>query len=153
MLTGPGGSNTAAAVFELSQRRAAVVVDQTLYWYWLDSQDASDYYVGMFNSGPLAARIEVFIPEGVFGRRHLHTVPWQVTPVYDPHDAAHQNVAALSGKLRDQVTEFIRTCAEFDDPGKWIKTGRRLIRQWLESNTDMQALDREAAKVLKRSAR
>lgn len=153
VLTGPGGSNTAAAVYSLSPRRSTVVVDQTLYWYWLDSQEASDYYVGMFNSGPLAARIEVFIPEGVFGRRHLHTVPWQVTPMFDPHDAAHQNVAALSGGLRGQVAEFIKTCTEFEDAGKWIKTGRRLIRQWLESNADMQALDKEAAKVLKRSTR
>lgn len=152
VVTGPGGSNTAAAVYELSSRRAAVLVDQTLYWYWLDSQQAADYYVGMFNSGPLADRIEVFIPEGVFGRRHLHTVPWQVTPIYDPKNAAHGKIAALSGSLRDQVATFIKSCPELEDPGKWIKTGRRLVRQWLQSNADMQALNVEAATVLKLAA-
>lgn len=148
VLTGPGGSNTAAAAYELSPHRSAVLIDQTLYWYWLNSQEAADYYVGMLNSGPLATRIEVFIPEGVFGRRHLHTVPWQVTPLFDPGNAAHRQIAALSGSLRGQVAEFIKSRPEFEDPGKWIKTGRRLIRQWLESNADMRALDEEAAKVL-----
>lgn len=152
VLTGPGGSNTAAAVYELSPKRAAVLVDQTLYWYWLDSQEAADYYVGMFNSGPLADQIDVFIPEGVFGRRHLHTVPWQVTPIYDATNAAHRKIAALSGSLREQVATFIKACTELADPGKWIKTGRRLVRQWLQSNPDMQALNTEAAKVLKVTA-
>ncbi|MBX3351677.1 MAG: hypothetical protein KF684_01985 [Phycisphaeraceae bacterium] len=152
VLTGPGGSNTAGAVYELTPSRSAVLVDQTLYWYWLDSQEAADYYVGLFNSGPLAERINVFIPEGVFGRRHLHTVPWQVAPVFDPANASHRQVAALSGSLREQVAKFIRNCPELEDPGKWLKTGRRLIRDWLESNPDMQALNKDAAKVLKTTA-
>jgi hypothetical protein len=152
VLTGPGGSNTAAAVYELSPKRAAVLVDQTLYWYWLDSKEAADYYVGMFNSGPLAEQIDVFIPEGVFGRRHLHTVPWQVTPIYDSANTAHRTIAALSGSLREQVATFIKSCPELADPGKWIKTGRRLVRQWLQSNSDMKALNIEATKVLKVTA-
>ncbi|KAA0214985.1 MAG: hypothetical protein EDM82_08565 [Cyanobacteria bacterium CYA] len=152
VLTGPGGSNTAAAVYELTPKRSALLVDQTLYWYWLDSLQAADYYVGMFNSGPLADQIEVFIPEGVFGRRHLHTVPWQVTPLFDPGDLAHQQVAALSGSLREQVAGFIESCPDLEDPGKWIKTGRRLIREWLQSNPDMQSLNKEAAKVFKKAS-
>lgn len=149
VLTGPGGSNTAGAVFELTARCSQVVVDQTLYWYWLDSQKAADYYVGMFNSKPLADRIEVFIPEGVFGRRHLHTVPWQVTPLFEPENKSHQRIAALSGSLREQVAAFILGQPELKDPGKWIKTGRRIIRAWLQENADMQALNKEAARVFK----
>lgn len=149
VLTGPGGSNIAAAVYELSPRRSAVLVDQTLYWHWLESQQAADYYVGMFNSAPLAARIEVFIPEGVFGRRHLHTVPWQVTPLFDPSNPTHRQIATLSANVRMQVGEFIKSRKEFEIPGKWLKTGRRLIREWLQGCPDMEALDAEAAKVLK----
>jgi hypothetical protein len=106
----------------------------------------------MFNSGPLAEQIDVFIPEGVFGRRHLHTVPWQVTPIYDSANTAHRTIAALSGSLREQVATFIKSCPELADPGKWIKTGRRLVRQWLQSNSDMKALNIEATKVLKVTA-
>ena len=149
VLTGPGGSNTAASVYELSPSVSAVLVDQTLYWHWVDSPEAADYYVGMFNSEPLAQRIKVFIPEGAFGPRHVHTVPWRVTPIYDARSATHQEVAALSGSVRTQVATLIRSRPEFGNAGKWITTGRRVVREWLGSNLEMQALNSHAANVLR----
>jgi len=81
-----------------------VLIDQTLYWAVVNSLDEAKYLVGLFNSQSIYDVIVSFIPKGEFGPRHLHTLPFKVTPEYDPEDKQHQAVVETTTKLLAELT-------------------------------------------------
>jgi hypothetical protein len=104
---GAGGGIPAAAcarVRDLSDR--AVVIDQTLYWATVSTEDEAVYIVGLINNDALRERIEPFVPEGEFGDRHLHTLPSKAVPEWDPTNEAHIEVARTSRAIRDRLREL-----------------------------------------------
>jgi hypothetical protein len=102
VLLGAGGSAPCAAMFDATGSQSNVV-DQTLYWRWFRGRKEAAYYTGMINSEPLAARIAGFNPKGLFGGRHVHTLPWRVTPAFDDKDLRITGLARLSLELQQEV--------------------------------------------------
>jgi hypothetical protein len=101
---GAGGGIPAAACAQIASfGEEPPVVDQTLYWAVVDSEDEALFICALINSEALLSKIEDFIPEGDFGDRHLHTLPSKAVPQFDPADDAH---VAIVDACRALVAEL-----------------------------------------------
>ena len=93
ILSNAGGKNPCAAYISLENIDVSkLIIDQTLYWYLVDSEAEAKYIVGILNSSSLAEAIIDFQPQGEFGQRHIHTLPYKIIPRYDSENPAHQDV-------------------------------------------------------------
>jgi hypothetical protein len=109
-----------------------LIVDQTLNWARVDSEDEAIYLTGLFNSEAINEVIQDFQPEGAFGKRHIHSLPFGVTPPYDETQAAHQQV----------VEQTKRLLAEYED----AKAKDPELRAMLEPNRSTLARRRKVIK-------
>ncbi len=92
-----GGGIPAAAFARVGEHSA--IVDQTLYGFAVTSEDEALYFCGVINSRALRRRVACFVPEGKFGGRHLHTLPQDETPAFDPTDETHSEIVASTREL------------------------------------------------------
>lgn len=94
VMYGAGGQVPTAAYVHLGAIAGdRPIVDQTLYWTIVETEDEAAYMCGVINSPRLAEYVRPLLPEGAFGGRHIHTLPPKATPRYDPADPDHQDVA------------------------------------------------------------
>ena len=101
---GAGGDYVCAACAPASTYRIGkTIIDQTLYWAAVPTEDEALYLVGLLNSEALNLVIKDFQPRGQFGARHVHKLPLGVTPPFNPDDAAHADVVA---RTRTLLTEW-----------------------------------------------
>ena len=108
VLSSASGANPCAAYISLETLdRARLIIDQTLYWYLAASEDEAIYIVGLLNSDALSDAIKDFQPEGGFGKRHIHTLPYKIIPNYDKEDAAHIEVIS---RTRELTREWAALC-------------------------------------------
>ena len=104
VFTGAGGGHVCSAFGATNSfNLQTLVVDQTLYWAQVDSEDEALYLAGLLNSEAINLVIKDFQPKGAFGERHVHKLPFGVTPPYDPTQEAHQ---AVVEKTKLLVTEY-----------------------------------------------
>lgn len=109
VLSNAGGSNPCAAYMSLETLdRRRLVVDQTLYWYLAETENEALFYVGLLNSEALSDAIKDFQPEGGFGPRHIHTLPYKIMPHYDPEQPLHTNVVEST---RELIREWVEKCS------------------------------------------
>lgn len=133
---GAGGDYVCAAYEDAASYKAGkLVVDQTLYWTAVGSEDEAAYLVGLLNSEAVNDVIKEFQPRGQFGARHVHTLPVGVTPKFDPDDAAHADVVV---KTRSLLTQWSNAkanpaVAEMLDPNKSLAQRRRKLRQAIQA--------------------
>lgn len=107
VLSSASGSNPCAACLPLAGReRTRLVVDQTLYWYAAASEDEAVYLAALLNSAALAQAIRAFQPEGGFGERHIHTIPYRLLPPYDPDAPAHRRLLQHARTLMEQWSQL-----------------------------------------------
>jgi hypothetical protein len=100
VFTGAGGKLVCAAYAPLAAFNAPkLIVDQTLYWAPVPTEDEAIYLTGLFNSEAINAIIQEFQPRGAFGERHVHTLAHEATPPFDPSQAAHQEVLVRTKQL------------------------------------------------------
>ena len=108
VLSNAGGSNPCAAYLSLEAvDRARIIIDQTLYWYLAESEEEAIYIVGLLNSRAMAEAIADFQPEGGFGKRHIHTLPYKIIPKFNGEEAAHSDVVV---KTRELIHEWAEVC-------------------------------------------
>ena len=104
------GANPCAAYISLETLESSrLIIDQTLYWYLADTEDEAIYIVGLLNSDALSDAIKDFQPEGGFGKRHIHTLPYKIIPKYDNEDATHIEVIS---RTRELMREWAALCRE-----------------------------------------
>ena len=107
VLSNAGGKNPCAAYLDLQGiNRTKLIIDQTLYWYLTDSEEEAIYLVGILNSLALAETIIDFQPQGGFGQRHIHTIPYKLIPHYDSEDDAHLDVVMKTKLLMEEWKDF-----------------------------------------------
>ena len=108
VLSNASGANPCAAYVSLeSLNRSRLIIDQTLYWYLAETEDDAVFYVGLLNSDALADAIKDFQPEGGFGKRHIHTLPYKIMPHYDPEQPLHIDVVEATKEL---IREWVEKC-------------------------------------------
>lgn len=101
---GAGGSNVCAAYAPTSCfSHDKSVIDQTLYWAVVATEDEAVYLTGLLNSVAINQVIREFQPRGQFGERHVHKLPLGVTPPFDLGNPAHTDVVAKTLQL---ITEW-----------------------------------------------
>jgi hypothetical protein len=99
---GAGGSNVCAAYAPASSLPPTnTVIDQTLYWTEVATEEEAVYLTGLLNSTSINQVIREFQPVGQFGERHIHKLPLGVTPPYDSTNPAHVDVVAATQRLLD----------------------------------------------------
>jgi hypothetical protein len=100
IVTGAGGGRVCCAYVPKGRYSAEkLVIDQTLYWTQVKTEDEAIYLVAALNSEAVSEVIHEFQPKGEFGERHVHKLPFGVTPPYDPQQASHQAVVEQTRKL------------------------------------------------------
>ncbi|ULX24990.1 hypothetical protein IYN96_02690 [Xanthomonas oryzae pv. oryzicola] len=129
-----GGKNPCAAYVKGKQIPCSrTIVDQTLYWATVGSEDEAIYITALMNSPALAEAIREHQPRGAFGERHIHKLPYERTPAYDPEDPTHQAVVDAAKALLRQwsVRKLERDIEPFLAPEKHLVTRRKKIRDAL----------------------
>jgi len=106
VLSSASGSNPCAAYMHLGTAKDKLVIDQTLYWHIAESEEEAIYLVGMLNSRALADAISDFQPQGEFGKRHIHTLPYKVIANYEGNQCQLDVVDAT----RNLIEEWKRLC-------------------------------------------
>ena len=103
VFTGTSGQNVCSAFLDASRVNLdKLIIDQTLNWARVETLDEAIYLVGLFNSEAINLVIQDFQPEGEFGKRHIHSLPFGVTPPFDSGQAAHQQVVEATKKLMNE---------------------------------------------------
>ena len=93
VLSNAGGANPCAAFVDLSGKdRTRILVDQTLYWHIAQSKEEALYIVGMLNSSAMSEAIKDFQPDGGFGKRHIHTIPYKMIPPFNEDNPVHVEI-------------------------------------------------------------
>ena len=95
---GAGGSKPCASYIQLDASDR-YIVDQTLYWYVTNSEDEALYLVGLLNSDSISQAIAPFQPEGLQGKRHVHTLAPSTIPSYDAGNVTHKQLADITSQL------------------------------------------------------
>lgn len=108
VMVGAGGGYTCASFVPFSQiNKDKTIIDQTIYWYIADSEGEALYITGMLNSTALDTIIADFQPEGAQGRRHVHKLPYAVTPVFNKDDPAHSLVVEKTRALKNRLDTIL----------------------------------------------
>lgn len=108
VLSSASGSNPCASYINLRDyNRRKLVIDQTLYWHLAETEDDAIYITGLLNSEALRAAISDFQPEGGFGKRHIHTLPYKIIPAFNLENEVHREVINTTRVLID---EWKNTC-------------------------------------------
>ena len=110
ILSSASGSNPCASYVDLrNYDRSRLVIDQTLYWYLAATEKEAIYITGLLNSSALWEAISDFQPEGGFGKRHRHTLPYKIIPEVDADNDAHMNVVEATKALIDEWKEVCQS--------------------------------------------
>lgn len=113
VLTGAGGGKVCSAYIDLQTHDASrLILDQTVYWAQVDTEDEAIYLTGLLNSDAISSIIKDFQPRGAFGERHVHKLPFGVTPPYDASQTAHQDVVEKTKILIGDYVNLKATSAE-----------------------------------------
>lgn len=117
VLSNAGGTNPCAAYIDLiNMDKKKLIIDQTLYWYLAETEEEALYTVGILNSVTLSNAISDFQPQGGFGARHIHTIPYKIIPRFDISDDAHMEVVARTKEL---INEWKKYCGSAKE-GKYL---------------------------------
>ena len=147
VLNGAGGGVACAACLSLSEHRD-VIVDQTLYWTLVPTEQEAWYRVGLINTDALTEAIREFNPEGELGPRHLHTLPNRVIPPFDADNMDHIEMSDLAEQLSAISLPLIADNENIADPSRPIAARRRRLRNMLKELPEYSALEDVSAAVL-----
>lgn len=119
---GAGGSKPCAAFMPLDSTE--IVIDQTLYWCQVNTENEALYLTALLNSCALADHIYSFQAEGQFGKRHIHTLAADCIPPFDLTNPSHIRLATIAKTLMDYISSFP---TEIFDPNSAPVANRRRI--------------------------
>lgn len=136
VMAGAGGGYTCSAFIPFRMiKKQKTIIDQTIYWYIADSEEEALYITGMLNSIALDTIISDFQPEGAMGRRHVHTLPYAVTPPFDVDNDAHMQVVERTRFLMNTFHEALRNSEviEYCPPSSsTLAVRRRKLRLFID---------------------
>lgn len=108
VMVGAGGGYTCASYVSFAKiEKEKTIIDQTIYWHIADSEDEALYVTGMLNSVALDTIVADFQPEGAMGRRHVHKLPYAVTPPFDAENPNHMHVVERTRALLNSINEAL----------------------------------------------
>lgn len=113
---------------------AKTVIDQTLYWGKVSSEDEAIYITALINSPAAIEVIKELQPRGAFGERHIHKLAFDRTPGYDGTNKRHQAVVKTAkALLNDWAARRLQSDIQpFLAPETHMITRRKKLREALE---------------------
>lgn len=124
VLSNAGGGHPCAAILDLNNLNIEkLIVDQTLYWYLTQSKKEAVYIAGLLNSSALSAAISEFQPQGGFGARHIHTIPFKIMPKFNTNNDKHENLVKITERL---ITEW-KTIYDSEEKKKFFSPSERSL--------------------------
>lgn len=147
VLAGAGGKHICAACVPLTDD-SDLVVDQTIYWRVLPSEEEAWFRVGMLNSHAMTVAITPFNPKGAFGERHIHALPYRLMPAYDPSNEDHMQIATLAQQVAAKAQAFVLADPYLDDPNKALRVRRTKLRKKLQETDTFQEMEHLCAATL-----
>lgn len=120
------------------------IIDQTLYWGKVATEDEALYITGLINSPAAIEVIQAHQPRGAFGERHIHKLAFDRTPKYVPSDPLHSAVVdATRTLLTEWATRKVLPDIQplLNAPERHLITRRAKMRQALESLLTWGAYD------------
>ncbi|XOZ32173.1 N-6 DNA methylase [Halomonadaceae bacterium KBTZ08] len=147
VLSGAGGKHICAACLSIDEA-AELVIDQTLYWQLVTGEAEAWFRTGILNSSALTEAILPFNPEGDFGPRHIHTLPYRLIPAYDPANDEHVALAAAARKISEEASAFVAGDVYVGDPNRSLPVRRRKMREYLSERDAFMELNRLSAAIL-----
>lgn len=110
------------------------IIDQTLYWGRVATEDEAIYITALINSQAVIEVIKAHQPRGAFGERHIHKLAFDRTPAFDPSNPSHQGIVdAAKGLLSEWATRRMQPDIQaMLSPQKHMITRRTKIREALE---------------------
>ena len=119
---GAGGKNICSA-YMLIDNPDQYVIDQTLYWAMVNTKDEAIYLSAMLNCPTLNDTIAAFQPQGVFGERHVHTLPLEYIPKYNPENIRHIELVNMAQVLCNELLSALS--ADLLNPNNGTLSSRR----------------------------
>lgn len=105
VVSGAGGTTPCVAFLDpINATPGNLVFDQTVYWAPVATRDEAVYLCGAMNSPTCAALIRPFQPKGAQGPRHVHELPFRVTPRFDPRNTAHEQLVIATNALMQELS-------------------------------------------------
>ena len=147
LLSGAGGKHICAACLPINEA-VDLVIDQTLYWQVVAGEEDAWFRTGILNSAALTEAILPFNPEGDFGPRHIHTLPYRLMPPYDPANGDHRAVAVAARSVAAEAAVIVAADIYINDPNRSLSVRRRKLREHLAENENFQELDRLCGTIL-----
>lgn len=125
------------------------IVDQTLYWGKVGSEDEAIYISALINSPAVIDVIVAHQPRGAFGERHIHKLAFDRTPTFDPTNPKHRAVVIAAKALLSEWSERRKKSdiQQLLTPEKHMITRRKKIREALESLPSWPEYEKVAANV------
>ena len=145
ILFGAGGKNVCAAVVNTSTT-PLFINDQTLYQFKCDNEDEAMYVCGMLNSNSLNEKIKSHQPSGDFGEQHVHKLPLNFIPKFDPNDPNHKKLVIEAKKLTKKMSTKCKSDSYFLNPNTPLHVRRKKALQLL--NKDSNTLNKLAKKIM-----
>lgn len=151
VLSGAGGKHICAACLPLAEAKE-LVIDQTLYWQVVLDENEAWFRTGVLNSSALTEAILPFNPEGDFGPRHIHTLPYRLMPAFNSANEDHQRIAELARHLAAIAAKKVAVDTYIGDPKRSLSVRRRKMREVLTETDEKKELERLCAALLGTSA-
>ena len=147
VLSGAGGTYICAACIPIIETQN-LVIDQTLYWQVVPDEEKAWFMTGMLNSRALTEAVLPFNPEGDFGPRHIHTLPYRLMPPYTHSNEDHRMVAEAARAVAEEATKIVAGDSYIGDPNHALHVRRKKLRKILTRNATFQELDQRCAVIL-----
>jgi len=132
VFTGAGGSDVCSAFLDLhASSRNKLLIDQTLYWTLVSTEEEALYLTGLLNSDAANELIKAFQPRGQQGERHIHELAFGITPPFDSEQQSHMEVVNATKTLLREYLAFVKSKQEAGDRGflQWLAPSKSLARR------------------------
>lgn len=142
VFSGTGGANPCAAwVPPSTYVPGEAIFDQTVYWAPVTSLEEAAYLAGAINSPSCAELIAPFQPRGQQGKRHIHKLPFGVTPPFDRADDLHWELSQATLALNTAWKNILATDPEaqrrthpsqsnLQNRRRWVMNVLRNLPEW-----------------------
>ena len=152
VLSNAGGTNPCAAFIDLNTLdRNKLIIDQTLYWYLARTEDEAIFIVGILNSSTISKAISDFQPQGGFGARHIHTIPYKIIPRFNSDDDSHMEVIKKTKSLIKEWTEHCKTdnVQKYLSPNSGsLNSRRRKLQESIKTMPTYEEYEKACSSVL-----
>ena len=120
-------------------RLNGIIIDCTLYGYETNNEDEAYYLSAILNSGIIDEAIKPAQARGLFGPRHIHKKPFEISiPKFSSRKGIHRELSRLGKICTSEVQNMLPDLArEYDSIG-WIrKKTNETLKPYLDEIDDL----------------